>query len=112
MRLGQNDHYLLHTASVALSMALEYSDDEWMFPRYIKEDGCYATHASWTKRRWGMTAHSLRHTFRDRLRAAEVPLEAIEQIGGWSSVSSFGSSYGKGYTVEHLRRYMDQVAIT
>ena len=108
---------LTHTASLALSMALEYSDDEWMFPRYIKEDGCYATHASnalakWTKRRWGLTAHSLRHTFRDRLRAAEVPLEAIDQIGGWSSVSSIGSSYGKGYTVDHLRRYMDQVAIT
>ena len=108
---------LTHTACLALSMALEYSDDGWMFPRYIKEDGCYATHASnalakWTKRRWNLTAHSLRHTFRDRLRAAEVPLEAIDQIGGWSSVSSIGSSYGKGYTVEHLRRYMDQVAIT
>ena len=108
---------LTHTACLALSMALEYSDDEWMFPRYIKEDGCYATHASnalakWTKRRWGLTAHSLRHTFRDRLRAAEVPLEAIDQIGGWSSTSSIGSSYGKGYTVDHLRRYMDQVAIT
>jgi len=108
---------LNHTASLALSMALEYADDEWMFPRYIKEDGCYATHASnalakWTKRRWNLTAHSLRHTFRDRLRAAEVPLEAIDQIGGWSSVSSIGSSYGKGYTVDHLRRYMDQVAIT
>jgi integrase len=107
---------LTHTASLALSMALEYSDDEWMFPRYIKEDGCYATHASnalakWTKRRWNLTAHSLRHTFRDRLRAAEVPLEAIDQIGGWSSVSNIGSSYGKGYTVEHLRRYMEQVAI-
>ena len=108
---------LNHTACLALSMALEYADDEWMFPRYIKEDGCYATHASnalakWTKRRWGLTTHSLRHTFRDRLRAAEVPLEAIDQIGGWSSISSIGSSYGKGYTVDHLRRYMDQVAIT
>ena len=27
---------LTHTACLALSMALEYSDDEWMFPRYIK----------------------------------------------------------------------------
>ena len=54
---------LTHTACLALSMALEYSDDEWMFPRYIKEDGCYATHASnalakWTKRRWNLTAHT------------------------------------------------------
>jgi len=107
---------LTHMACLALTKALQHSDDEWMFPRYIKEDGCYATHASnalakWTKRRWNLTAHSLRHTFRDRLRAAEVPLEAIDQIGGWSSVSNIGSSYGKGYTVEHLRRYMEQVAI-
>jgi integrase len=58
-----------------------------------------------------MTAHSLRHTFRDRLRAVEVPLEAIDQTGGWSSVSSTASSYGKGYAVEHLRRYMEQVVV-
>ncbi|WP_391482643.1 tyrosine recombinase XerC [Nereida sp. NH-UV-3] len=108
---------LTPTACLALSMALEHSDDEWLFPRYIKEDGCYATHASnalakWTKRRWNLTAHSLRHTFRDRLRAAEVPLEAIDQLGGWSLISSIGSSYGKGYSIDHLRRYMDQVAIT
>jgi integrase len=103
-------------ACLAFTKAIEYSNDEWMFPRYIKDDGCYATHASnalakWTKRRWGMTAHSLRHTFRDRLRAAEVPLEAIDQLGGWSSVSNIGSRYGQGYSVEHLRRYMDLIAI-
>jgi integrase len=97
-------------------MALEYADDEWMFPRYIKEDGCYATHASnalamWTKRRWGMTAHSLRHTFRDRLRASEIPLEAIDKLGGWSSVGGVGTRYGQGYSVEHLRQYMDRIAI-
>lgn len=108
---------LTPTACLALAVALKYADDEWLFPRYIKEDGCYATHASnalakWTKRRWNLTAHSLRHTFRDRLRAAEVPLEAIDQIGGWALISSIGSSYGKGYSIDHLRLYMDQVAIT
>jgi len=107
---------LTETAYLALTKALEYSNEEWLFPRYIKEDGCYATHASnalakWTKRRWGMTAHSLRHTFRDRLRAAEVPLEAIDQLGGWSSVSTIGSSYGQGYPLEHLRKYMDAIGL-
>ena len=86
---------LTDVACLALSKAMDTSDEEWLFPRYIKEDGCYATHASnalakWTKARWGMTAHSLRHSFRDRLRAAEVPLEAMDQLGGWSSVSSIG----------------------
>ena len=107
---------LTETAYLALTKALEYSNEEWLFPRYIKEDGCYAVHASnalakWTKRRWGMTAHSLRHTFRDRLRAAEVPLEAIDQLGGWSSVSTIGSSYGQGYPLEHLRKYMDAIGL-
>lgn len=95
---------LTPSAYLALTRALQHSDDEWLFPRYIKEGRCYATHASnalakWTKRRWGMTAHSLRHTFRDRLRAAEVPIEAIDQLGGWSSVSGVGTKYGK---VVHL----------
>ncbi len=100
----------------AVRLVMNKADEDWLFPQYIKEDGCYATHASnalakWTKRRWGMTAHSLRHTMRDRLRAAEVPLEAIDQIGGWSSVSNIGSRYGQGYSVEHLRQYMDRIAI-
>lgn len=107
---------LSSTACAALTKALQHSDDEWVFPRYIKEDGCYATHASnalakWMKRRWGMTAHSLRHTFRDRLRAAEVPLEAIDQLGGWSSVGGVGTRYGRGYSVRHLRQYIDRIAI-
>ena len=102
------------TALLALEKATKMTSSEWLFPRYIKENGCYATHASnalakWTKRRWGLTAHSLRHTFRDRLRAVETPLEAIDQLGGWSSVKTIGSSYGRGYSVEHLRRYLDAI---
>ena len=105
------------TAFLALEKAAQMSASEWLFPRYIKENGCYATHASnalakWTKRRWGMTAHSLRHTFRDRLRAVEAPLEAIDQLGGWSSVKTIGSSYGRGYSVEHLRRYLDAISLS
>ena len=52
-----------------------------------------------------------RHTFRDRFRAAEVPLKAINQLGGWSSISNIGSRYGQGYSVGQLRQYMDRVAI-
>jgi len=51
------------------------------------------------------------HMFRDRLRAAGVPLEAIDQLGGWSSISSIGSSYGQGYPLEHLRKYIDAFAL-
>ena len=58
-----------------------------------------------------MTAHSLRHTFRDRLRAAEVPLEAIDQLGGWSSVGGVGTRYGQGYSVDHLRSYITMLSL-
>ena len=51
------------------------------------------------------------HTFRDRLRAAEVPLEAIDQLGGWSSISTIGSSYGQGYSIEHLKKYLDIISM-
>ena len=65
----------------------------------------FSKHASAALGKWlkkdfdGLTAHCLRHTFRDRLRAVECPLELIDQIGGWSSISSIGSSYGMGYKV-------------
>ena len=107
---------LTPTAFKALELVAGETDSNWLFPRYIKEDGCYATHASnalgkWMHPKWGMTAHSLRHTFRDRLRAAEVPLEAIDQLGGWSSLSNAGSRYGTGYSVEHLRVFMNRVTL-
>ena len=60
---------------------------------------------------WADLEHSLRYTFRDRLRAVETPLEAIDQLGGWSSVKTIGSSYGRGYSVEHLRKYLDAICI-
>ncbi|MDB4222036.1 hypothetical protein N9809_08195 [Amylibacter sp.] len=49
--------------------------------------------------------------FKHRLRAAEVPLEAIDQLGGWSSVSTIGSGYGQGYLIEHLRAYTNLLEI-
>ena len=104
-------------AKLAMEQTLTQADDQWLFPQYIKSGLCYATHASnavdkWLKRDFGgLTAHSLRHTFRDRLRAAEVPLEIIDQLGGWSSVSSNGSKYGKGYFMEHIGQHMQKVAV-
>ena len=108
---------LVGYAKLAMEQALVQADDQWLFPQYIKSGHCYATHASnavnkWLKRDFGgLTAHSLRHTFRDRLRAAEVPLEIIDQLGGWSSVSSNGSKYGKGYFKEHIGQHMQKVAV-
>ena len=59
----------------------------------------------------GLTAHCLRHTFRDRLRAVECPLELIDQLGGWSSISSIGSSYGKGFNQGDVTRWLKKVTL-
>jgi len=42
---------------------------------------------------------------RDRLRAVECPADIIDQIGGWSR-KGVGDSYGRGYQVEQLHRWM------
>ena len=49
--------------------------------------------------------HGLRHTFRDRLRAVEAPLDMIDQLGGWS-LQSVGQGYGDGYSIEKLSEWM------
>ena len=101
----------------AMELALKKTDREWLFPQYIKAGHCYATHASnavnkWLKRDFsGLTAHSLRHTFRDRLRAVECPVDMIDQIGGWRSVSGVGVSYGKGYSGNFSERYLMKISI-
>ena len=52
--------------------------------------------------------HGLRHSFRDRLRNKEVPTEVIDQLGGWS-FSSIGQSYGEGYNLKILQKYIGRI---
>ena len=100
---------LVGYAKVAMEKALTHSDDQYLFPRYIKNGVCKADHASAALGKWlkkdfdGLKAHCLRHTFRDRLRAVECPIDLIDQIGGWKSVSSIGNSYGRGYAFQKIK---------
>ena len=92
-----------------MEQALKNSDEKYLFPRYVRAGKCKADHASAALAKWlkkdfdGLTAHCLRNTFRDRLRAMECPLELIDQIGGWSSISSIGNSYGMGYDLKTIK---------
>jgi integrase len=66
----------------------------------------------WIKKNFkDLKAHCLRHTFRDRLRAVECPMDMIDQIGGWRSVSSIGSNYGQGYSMEQMKKWMELVSL-
>ena len=53
--------------------------------------------------------HSFRHSMRDRLRAVECPADIIDAIGGWAT-DGLGQSYGKGYELNILERWIDKVS--
>ncbi|MDA9206345.1 tyrosine-type recombinase/integrase [Planktomarina temperata] len=109
---------LVGYAKLAIEQALTQADDGWLFPQYIKVGHCYATHASNAVNKWlkkdfdGLTAHCLRHTFRDRLRAVECPMDIIDQIGGWRSASGIGINYGHGYSKVQVGRWLWLVSIS
>ena len=109
---------LVGYARLAMEKALKYSDEEYLFPRYIKDGECKADHASAALNKWlkkdfdGLTAHCLRHTFRDRLRAVECPMDMIDQIGGWKTVSSIGNNYGQGYSFFIMLDFLDCLKLT
>ena len=85
------------------------------FPRYSNDDASKPDAASGNFSVWlkaniaeGATIHGLRHGFRDRLRDAKVPTEAIDQMGGWSK-RSVGAGYGDGYSLEVLHEFMKRI---
>jgi len=52
--------------------------------------------------------YSLRHSFKDRLRAIEPPGELIDMLMGHTSNKP---RYGKGYTLEVKRKWLQQIAL-
>ena len=58
------------------------------------------------------TAHSLRHTMRDHLRAVGYPIDMIDEIGGGRSVGAVGASYGDGYRLEQKRMWLIRVSLS
>jgi integrase len=88
----------------------------WLFPRYIAKGKAKATHTSNTIAGWikglgiDKTAHSFRHSMRDRLRDARVPQEIQDIIGGWST-RTIGQGYGQGYSLERLAEFMSKVGL-
>ncbi len=92
---------------------LEHNNESnFAFPRYTSLKGCNANSASAALNKWlkeeltnNYVIHGFRHSFRDRLRAVECPLEIIDQLGGWS-FKSVGQGYGKGYELSVLSKWL------
>jgi len=93
----------------------ESTNSEYCFPRYCSDSVCNSNSASaainkWIKAIAGSDAviHGLRHSFRDRLRAIEAPVDLIDQLGGWS-LQSVGQGYGDGYPLVNLRGWVKKL---
>ena len=93
------------------------TDSEYCFPRYTSASGCNANSASAAINKWIKTVagpeaviHSLRHSFRDRLRAVEAPLEIIDQLGGWS-LKTVGQGYGDGYGIGVMTKWLNKIVL-
>lgn len=86
------------------------------FPCYNKAGTTNANSASAALNKWlkvqtkeAYTMHGFRHAMRDRLRAVECPSDVVDQIGGWTT-DGVGHSYGQGYPIEVLQRWLKMVA--
>ncbi|TCM84587.1 tyrosine-type recombinase/integrase [Rhodovulum steppense] len=108
---------LVGAGAEALSILKARSDGSpYVFPRWKRDDHFAATHASNTLNKAikqlapGQTCHCFRHTMRDRLRSVEAPLDLIDQVGGWTTRLGTGATYGRGYSVAHMRTWMEKVA--
>jgi integrase len=54
--------------------------------------------------------YSFRHTFRDAVRAAQIPEEQGEMLQGWAGRSkTTGRGYGKGFTADQLAPWMAKI---
>ena len=91
---------------------------DYCFSRYCNSKGCNANSASAALNKWlkvvtrnkDYVLHGLRHSFRDRLRAVNAPIEMIDRLGGWS-LKTVGQGYGDGYQLEQMHLTMKLLSL-
>ena len=91
---------------------------DYCFPRYCNAKGCSSNSASAALNKWlksvtgnkDYVLHGLRHSFRDRLRAVNAPIEMIDRLGGWS-LKTVGQGYGDGYQLEQMHLTMKMLRV-
>lgn len=104
--------------------SLEAQSEERLFRAlpYAKSGGYFDAFQKWYSRFLGtagrkddksngrLVFHSFRHTFRDRLREAEVFSEYVHRLGGWTESNSTAADYGEGVSVAKLSEQIDKVS--
>ena len=97
---------LVGSSFQAAQIITNNSTSDYCFPRYSNTSNCNAASASASINKWlknvtnkNVLCHGFRHSLRDRLRAADIGIEPIDEIGGWSR-QSVGARYGNGYSLE------------
>ena len=102
-------------ASFRAATRIKEQNTTFAFPKYCNEQKCNSTSASAALNKWlkprvpdNCVIHSFRHSMRDRLRAIECHADIIDAIGGWPT-DGVGQSYGKGYDLTVLGRWMEKI---
>ena len=73
----------------------------------------YSKHINAVFRSLGVTNHfhSLRHSFRDACREAEVDSDIADYLGGWSGSTSVSCSYGSlEFSLSHMKRQLNRIS--
>jgi integrase len=97
--------------------AAKHHGSLWLFPRYASDREIKATFASNTINKWlrehlkiDRTTHSLRHSMKDRLRAAGVPEDLQKALMGHGT-KSVADGYGLGFPLGVLKGALAKVAL-
>ncbi len=117
-RSSERDVPLVGAALWAAKRAYESNPSDYLFPRYCSDNGCKADYASNTLNKWlrsqledRYVVHGFRHSFRDRMRQVECPVDATNQVGGWTSIE-IGQKYGLGYPLSVIYRWLEMIVLT
>ena len=112
---SERDIPLVGASLWAANRILANSNSDFAFPKYNNQNFSNSNSASAALNKWlkplvpdGCVIHSLRHSFRDRLRSIQCPFDIIDRLGGWIT-SGVGQSYGSGYSVEVVSRWMIKI---
>ena len=114
---SERDIPLVGSALWGITRAYQSTNSEMLFPRYndgvsTNSNSASAALSKWLKQQTNpdCTMHSFRHSFRDRLRAVECPIELTDAVGGWST-DGIGAAYGQGYSLQLKQKWLSAIVL-